>query len=110
MLFYQNEEPVSILAVLSTSYLDLYRVRAAVQSGKNSLEPAKYFDYKGKEFRLRNAERDGGRFSMEMLRESLEVLLAADLSLKSARGDRRTVMEKLIAQLLLIAEKEKFAE
>ena len=47
---------------------------------------------------------------MEMLRESLEVLLAADLSLKSARGDRRTVMEKLIAQLLLIAEKEKFAE
>lgn len=110
LLFYQNEEPVSILAVLSTSYLDLYRVRAAVQSGKNSLEPAKYFDYKGKEFRLRNAERDGGRFSMEMLRESLEVLLAADLSLKSARGDRRTVMEKLIAQLLLIAEKEKFAE
>lgn len=110
LLFYQNEEPVSVLAVLSTAYLDLYRVRAAVQSGESALSPAKYFDYKGKDFRLRNAERDGGRFSMEMLRESLDALLDADLALKSARGSRRTVMEKLIARLLLIAEREKFAE
>ncbi len=110
LLFYQNEEPVSILAVLATAYLDLYRVRAAVQSGESAMEPAKYFDYRGKDFRLRNAERDGGRFSMEMLRESLGVLLDADLALKSARGNRRTVMEKLIARLLLIAEREKFAE
>lgn len=110
LLFYQNEEPVSVLAVLSTAYLDLYRVRAAVQSGESALEPAKYFDYKGKEFRLRNAERDGGRFSIEMLRESLDALLNADVALKSARGNRRTVMETLIARLLLIAEREKFAE
>lgn len=107
LLFYQNEEPVSVLAVLSSAYLDLYRVRAAVQSGQSALAPAKYFDYKGKDFRLRNAERDGGRFSMEMLRQSLDALLEADVALKSARGNRRTVMEKLIAKLLLIAEQEK---
>ena len=58
LLFYQNEEPVNVLAVLSSVYLDLYRVRAAVQSGFSAQEPAKYFDYKKKEFRLRNAERD----------------------------------------------------
>jgi DNA polymerase-3 subunit delta len=44
-----------------------------------------------------------------MLRESLQMLLAADTALKSARGDRRITMEKLIAQLLLIAEKERTA-
>jgi DNA polymerase-3 subunit delta len=47
---------------------------------------------------------------MEMLRESLDALLNADVALKSARGNRRTVMETLIARLLLIAEREKFAE
>lgn len=106
-LFYQNEEPVSILAVLSSAYVDMYRVRSAIQNGKDRMEPAAHFDYKGKDFRLRNAERDAGRFSLEMLRQSLSVLLEADLALKGARGDRRIVMEKLIAQLLLIAEKEK---
>jgi DNA polymerase III subunit delta len=109
LLFYQNEEPVSILAVLSSAYLDMYRVRTSVQSGYEVLEPAKYFDYARKEFRLTNAERDSKRLSSVMLRESIQTLLAADTALKSARGDRRITMEKLIAQLLLIAEKERTA-
>ncbi len=108
-LLCQNEEPVSILAVLSSAYVDLYRVRISVQSGLGVTEPAKYFDYARKEFRLTNAERDSKKLSTAMLRESLQVLLAADIALKSARGDRRITMEKLIAQLLLIAEKEKTA-
>ncbi len=109
LLFYQNEEPVSILAVLSSAYIDMYRVRVSVQSGNGVMEPAKYFDYARKEFRLTNAERDSKRLSTAMLRDSLSMLIATDISLKSARGDRRITMEKLIAQLLLIAEKERTA-
>lgn len=109
-LLSQNEEPVSILAVLSSSYIDLYRVRVSLQSGLSALEPAKYFDYARKEFRLTNAERDSRRFSPDMLRDSLQALLGADTALKSARGDRRTVLEKLIAQLLLIAERGKMVD
>lgn len=109
LLFSQNEEPVNVLAVLSTVYLDMYRVRAAIQSGFTAQEPAGYFDYKGKEFRLRNAERDGKNLSTAMLRESLSALLETDIALKSARGSRRIQMEKLIARLLLIAQKEKLS-
>ena len=112
-LFSQNEEPGSVLAVLSSAYLDLYRVRAALQSGETALEPSKHFDYKNKEFRLRNAERDGRKLSTAMLRQSLEALSAADAQLKGGRGDRklfqRLTMEKLIAELLWIAEKEKIS-
>lgn len=108
-LLVQNEEPTAILAVLSSAYLDMYRVRVAVESGFGALEPAKHFDYARKEFRLRNAERDAKRFSTQTLRRSIGVLLEADTALKSARGDRRLVMEKLIARLLLIAEKGKTA-
>ena len=34
ILFYQNEEPIAILAVLATSYVDMYRVRSCIQSGQ----------------------------------------------------------------------------
>ncbi len=109
LLFYQNEEPVTVLAVLSSAYLDMYRVRTSVQSGGGVMEPAKYFDYARKEFRLTNAERDAKKLTTAMLRESLLTLLQTDIALKSARGDRRVTMEKLIARLLLIAEKERIA-
>ena len=109
LLFYQNEEPIAVLAALSASYLDMYRVRAAVQSGQSSMEPAKYFPYKGKEFRLKNAERDAKRLSTDMLRRSLDVLLETDLSLKSSRANSRVLMEELIAKLLLIAERERIS-
>ncbi|QNK41426.1 DNA polymerase III subunit delta [Caproicibacter fermentans] len=105
ILLEQGEEPVAILAVLSSAYLDLYRVRAAIQSGLSATEPAKYFDYARKEFRLRNAEKDSARYPDGMYRESLKELLSADMDLKSSRGSRRTVLEKLIARLLILAER-----
>lgn len=101
----QGEEPVAILSVLSSAYLDLYRVRASVQSGLSAMEPAKHFDYARKEFRLRNAERDEAKYPGGMYRESLKELLRADLALKSSHGDRRIVLERLVARLLLLSER-----
>lgn len=104
LLFSQNEEPVAILAVLSSSYVDMYRAAASIRSGLAVTEAAKHFDYKGKEFRLRNAERDSRGVSLPVLRRSLDVLLKADLALKGARGDRRITLERYIAELLLLAK------
>ena len=110
-LLSQNEEPVAILGVLASSYLDMYRVRCAIQSGQTAMEPAKYFDYKNKEFRLRNAERDSRNLSMPTLRACLEALSQADKEIKSGYGDRklfqRLALEKLMAKLLWIVQGEK---
>ena len=38
-LFYQNEEPLSILGALSASYVDMARVRAALESGGAARTP-----------------------------------------------------------------------
>lgn len=35
LLMAQREEPYTILAVLSSAYIDMYRVRAAIEAGKN---------------------------------------------------------------------------
>ena len=58
LLISQGEKPITILSVLSGAYIDMYRVRAAIESGKTSRAPAEYGDYKGRDFRLKYAERD----------------------------------------------------
>ena len=105
LLLYQNEEPIAIVSVLAGSFIDMYRVRAALQGGKPAAYPAEYENYRGKEFRLRNAERDVRRLSTETLRACLDALLEADLALKSSRTPPRVVVEELLARLLLITKK-----
>lgn len=106
-LFYQNEEPIAILGALSASYVDMYRARAAVESGQPSSAASAYGEYKGKEFRLRNAERSARGVPPEVLRKSLDLLLEADLALKGSRLDARIVLDELVAKLLLAAKGEK---
>ncbi|MDD5953301.1 MAG: DNA polymerase III subunit delta [Oscillospiraceae bacterium] len=110
-LLMQNEEPVAIVAMLSSSYLNLYRAKCMVQSGRSVMELSGPFDYKGKEFLLRNAEQDSSRFSMGVLRRSLDILLEADLALKGGAGSsrlemKRVVLDTLIAKLLLAAQEQ----
>lgn len=102
-LFYQNEEPVAILGALSSSYVDMYRVRAALQSGLSSTAPTEYGEYKGREFRLRNAERNAKGLDTPQLQKSLEALLEADLKLKGSKLPARIVMDEVIAKLLLVS-------
>lgn len=102
LLFTLKEEPVRILSAISDNYVDLYRVRAALQSGKTSSSPTAYGEYKGREFRLRNAERDVRNISTEKLSRSLELLVETDLKLKSTKTSNKVILEELIAKLLVI--------
>ena len=104
-LFALREEPVSILAVLSNAYVDLYRAKAALAAGVRAETLADDFAYRGKEFRLRNAARDCERLSLSMLRESLEVLARADRLLKSSRADKRVILEETAAKLILLGKR-----
>ena len=93
------------MAVLATSYVDMYRVRSCIQSGQAVSTLSQYFDYKGKEFKLKNAERDSANLSMSVLKDSLQLLLDTDVALKSSRTDNRIIMEQLLAKLLMVSGK-----
>ncbi len=74
------------------------------------MEPAKYFpEYKNRQFRLTNAERDAHGLSTQRLRASLDILLAADLDLKGSHTAEQLILEKALARLLLAARGEKSA-
>ena len=101
-LMRQKAEPVDIFGVILMSFTDIYRVKAAVSAGQSATYPAKFYDYKNKEFRLRNAERTASRLSNEEIRSMLDCLAEADRSLKSTGEDGAMVLERLIIQLSLI--------
>ena len=107
LLFYQKEEPVAVLAVLSSNYVNLYRAKTALESGEKTSVLSKDFDYRGRDFLIRNAERDCKRASISQLRKSLFLLAQADLALKSGRSEPRTVLEELIGKMMLLAREEK---
>lgn len=103
-LFSQKEDPVAILAVLSNAYADLYRAKVAGAAGVPAESLAEDFSYRGREFRLRYAARDCAKLSLQVLRESLEILARADMTLKSSKMDKATVLEQTAARLILTAK------
>ncbi len=99
-LFQQREEPVSILAVLSNAYADVYRAKVAVAAGESAASLATDIkSYKGKEFRLRNATAQASRMSTQTLRACLELLAQADMTLKSGHGDGHSILEQTVCAL-----------
>ena len=104
-LFYQNEEPVAILAAMANSFLDLFRVKAALESGLTCMAPAEYApEYKRLGFRLEKAMRAVGRTPMSLLSRYLDLLLEADLALKGSRLEPRLVLDSLVDRLLLAGQ------
>ena len=101
-LFANREEPVMLLAALCSTYADLYRAKVAGMGGEPAEALKTCFDYRGKEFRLRNAARDCASLDLSRLRAALELLSKADRMLKGSRTDRRVILEQTVAGLLAV--------
>lgn len=101
-LFEQNEKPEIILSVLSSTFIDMYRMRVASESGKTASDVAKDFNYGKREFLLKNANNNARRYSTPTLRRILDAVLQTDIKLKSTRADAQILLETLISKLLII--------
>ena len=102
-LFKLREEPVVILSVLSKSFVDMYRVKAAKEAGVPYSKLGEIFApniYKTKMFTLDNAANDAARFTVTQLKAALDILSDADRRLKSTGEDSKIVLEETILRLL----------
>lgn len=106
LLFEQKEAPEMILSVLSSAFIDMYRMRAATEAGKSISDVAADFKYGRREFVLRNADMNMKKYSTETLRAILEVILETDMRIKSTRTDSRILLETLVSRMLLLVKKE----
>ena len=76
--------------------------RQAINSAATAESIAQNYDYRGKEFRLRNAARDSAKISMSQLKQCLNILYKSDRDLKGSRVNGRIILEETITSLICI--------
>lgn len=101
-LFAQKEEAIPILAVISSCYIDMYRVKCAKAAGEDDSSIISSFNYKGREWLVRNAARDSKNLSIENLRDAITLLSKTDEMLKSTSIDKNLLLEETVAKLLAL--------
>ncbi|MGN1037401.1 MAG: DNA polymerase III subunit delta [Ruminococcus sp.] len=100
-LLAQKTERVKILFAVSSSFIDMYRAKIAIQQGKQISQTAQDFSYQW-EFVLKNAFRDCSKISLSKLRKCLSILRDTALTLNSSSGNERVIMEETIAKMLTL--------
>ncbi len=106
VLFYQREEPVSIVIALGNAYVDMYRARIALESGINLKVMADELFYKNRAWVLEKMAKQSRRISTVALRKSIDAILELNERLVSVSVNPRTEIEKLISRLVLISRGE----
>ncbi len=105
-MFYVHIEPFLILAIVSSAYVDMYRMYTAQKSAFQKSDVANDFAYpKNKLFTLDRAAQNLKRFDANKLRISLKCLTDTDKSLKSYGADSRTILEEMTVKLIYIISK-----
>lgn len=105
-LFAQREEVRDILRVLGLAYVDLYRARVTVTSGGIMKETADFFKYGNRAWVLNKAPKKAEKLSTNALRESMDAIVQLSAKLNSMSMNEEAALEKLIADLVLIAKRE----
>ncbi|HAS78191.1 MAG TPA: DNA polymerase III subunit delta [Ruminococcus sp.] len=98
-VFLQQNDAVSVLAALSGTFIDFYRAKAALSCGKSENDVISDFNYKGKEFVVRNAFRDCRRMSESHLEKCLDILTDADKTIKSFSCNSRLITEQAVVKM-----------
>ena len=87
---------MTIFSAISFCFLDLYRAKVASLKKIKANEVLKYYDYFGKEFRIKNAMLNCKKYSIEELRYYVILLANLDVDLKSKNLYKNVLIEKLL--------------
>lgn len=99
-LYTLRAEPISVLSAVSMAFVDLYRVKTALETGRNEHDIFADFNYKGREFVVRNYIRDAYKIKLEHLRECLNILRKTNYSLVTSNLDGKILLEKAVAEMI----------
>ena len=99
-LYNMQKETNSLLLAITNSFLDLYRAKLALMSGRGKKDMSSEFSYERREFVIDKAMRDCARIPIERLRMCISVLSECDIGIKSLRTDDRLQLEEAIAKMM----------
>jgi DNA polymerase-3 subunit delta len=102
-LMIQNVQPVMILATLSGTFVDYYRAKLGKNNGTNPAKIAADFNYpKNRLWVVDKISRSVSNISLDYIKNCLSILYKSDIKLKSTSLNNRTVIEKTMAEIILL--------
>lgn len=107
LLLSQREEVRTIVWLLGQAYVDLYRARVTTESGGRMKDTADFFKYESRAWVLNKAPKKSERLSTNALRESMGAIAELNARMNSSTLNEEAALEKLIADLVLIAARER---
>ncbi len=96
-----DNEPIAIVAALTTSFIDMYHIRCA-PAGRGAGAVHKDFGGKGSDYRMRKAAENASRYSRAQLEAILQKLLWLDTALKSSQADGPVLLETALCEIQAI--------
>lgn len=97
----KNFKPIVIVNAVADSFIDIYRVKTAVEKGLKPRDIAETFNYSEKRlFVLDNAAKYSKKFSVSTLEKCFDILNEADSGLKGYEKNERMLLEKTIILLI----------
>ena len=99
-----GEKPSLILNVLSGAYIDMFRAKAARNSGKSKQDVAKDWPraYARRDFVVDKAMTAQNRYSAASLLRCMDILLLAEQKMKSSGGDENVLLDETVAKLFAV--------
>ena len=92
---------LGLLAILSGTFTDLYRAKAAQEAAKQASDLILDFGYpKNREFAVRNALQSCRSITMPQLRTCIQILRETDRACKSSRTPPKLLLEQAIVRML----------
>lgn len=99
-LFNQQVDAVAICAAISSSFVDIYRVKLMQENNHTNDDLLKNFDYKGKEYKLKVAGYDCAKCTLDFVKNAILILNKTDLLLKSTKDNKKILLEKALINII----------
>ncbi len=100
----QGNEPIAILAAISNSFIDIYRVKIGNAYSRDYKNVFKDFGYKGSDYRLKKATELANKLSRKKISMVISLLIESDKKLKSSQVERNILLYRYILEILVILQ------
>ena len=106
-LLFSGVAPVQILTVMTSKFLDIYRVGAGLSAGVSPRDTGKMLGYRDNVlFTLDKARPLAQKLSRDAKRNCLDILADADRKIKSTGFDNRATLEATVLKLVAVIKGE----
>ena len=96
-LISEKEDPIKIFAIISSEFIDAFRVKTSLSAGETLNNVSKIFNYKGKEFKLYNAKNLCTTYNIE---KCIKTLFNTDVLLKTSNIPHKFLINRAIVEIM----------